>query len=173
MTDTHTRPTITLRAMEPEDLDFIYSLENDAEAWTASTNTVPFSRYLLHDYIANASADIYTDKQVRMIIANSEGTAVGCVDLFDFNPSHMRAEVGIIIHKDHRHNGYAASALSALIGYAATVLHLHQIYAIVNKHNTPSVRLFSNVGFKSGTVLSDWLFDGKEYSDAAIMQFFL
>ena len=108
-----------------------------------------------------------------VVIANSEGTAVGCIDLFDFNPSHMRAEVGIIIHKDHRHNGYAASALSALIGYAATVLHLHQIYAIVNKHNTPSVRLFSNVGFKSGTVLSDWLFDGKEYSDAAIMQFFL
>ena len=58
--------TIHLRAIEPEDLDFLYRIENDVKLWNVGITNVPYSRYALHDYVANASGDIYTDHQVRL-----------------------------------------------------------------------------------------------------------
>ena len=54
--------TIRLRAIEPEDLDVIYDIENDLELWTVGYTNAPYSRYILHDYIANATSDIYADR---------------------------------------------------------------------------------------------------------------
>ena len=62
------KPSIRLRAIEPEDLDLLYRIENDVKLWNIGTTNVPYSRYILHDYVANASDDIYTDRQVRMMV---------------------------------------------------------------------------------------------------------
>ena len=88
---------VLLRALEPEDLDMLYQIENNRQLWDVGMTNVPYSRYALHDYIAHASVDIYTDKQVRLMIENQQGTIVGIVDIVDFNPQHLRAEVGIFI----------------------------------------------------------------------------
>ena len=79
-------PFVELRAMEPEDLDTLYKIENDKEMWNVSTTNVPYSKYVLHQYIANATNDIYTDKQVRMIAIDDRGETVGIVDLVNFSP---------------------------------------------------------------------------------------
>lgn len=93
---------VRLRAMEPEDLDALYRIENDRDVWDVGENNVPYSRYILHDYIANASSDIYADKQVRMVVENEEGQLVGVADVVNFCPSHARAEVSIVICREHR-----------------------------------------------------------------------
>ena len=64
--------TIRLRALEPEDLDLLYTIENDRSLWAVGCATTPYSRYLLHDYLDNATGDIYVDKQVRMVIEDQE-----------------------------------------------------------------------------------------------------
>lgn len=168
-----TMPVVRLRAMEPEDLDALYRIENDRDVWDVGENNVPYSRYILHDYIANASADIYADKQVRMVVENEEGQLVGVADVVNFCPSHARAEVSIVICREHRKKGYARAAIRQIMDYALRTLHLHQLYAVVREDNMPSLNLFSSLGFKSKTVLDDWLFDGKDYHDAVVMQFFL
>ena len=76
-------PEVKLRAMEPEDLDLLYSIENDMVLWNVGTTNVPYSRYVLHDYIANSSCDIYADRQLRLIIENSDGSCRSC----EFRPS--------------------------------------------------------------------------------------
>ena len=58
-------------------------------------------------------------------------------------------------------------------GYALRTLHLHQLYAVVNEDNEPSLQLFTSLGFERKMVLEDWLFDGKTYHDAVVMQYFL
>ena len=68
--------TVKLRAMEPEDLDMLYMIENDRKLWDVGVTNVPYSRYVLHDYIANSSGDIYTDHQVRLIIEKGVGETV-------------------------------------------------------------------------------------------------
>ena len=164
---------VRLRAMEPEDLDALYRIENDRDVWDVGENNVPYSRYILHDYIANASADIYADKQVRMVVENEEGQLVGVADVVNFCPSHARAEVSIVICREHRKKGYARAAIRQIMEYALRTLHLHQLYAVVREDNMPSLNLFSSLGFKSKMVLEDWLLDGKDYHNAVVMQFFL
>lgn len=168
-----TMAVVRLRAMEPEDLDALYRIENDRDVWDVGENNVPYSRYILHDYIANASADIYADKQVRMVVENKEGLLVGVADMVNFCPSHARAEVSIVICREHRKKGYARAAIRQIMEYALRTLHLHQLYAVVREDNMPSLNLFSSLGFKSKMVLEDWLFDGKDYHNAVVMQFFL
>ena len=159
-----------LRAMEPEDLDFLYAMENDHEVWNIGNASVPYSRYVLHDYIANSSNDIYNDGQVRMIVEDCERRTVGMVDVFDFNAQHRRAEISIVVHRDFRRKGLAMSALEQIIHYALHTLHLRQLYAIVSQENVASLVLFDQMGFERSAVLKDWLYDGDNYQNAIVMQ---
>ena len=163
-------PETRLRAMEPEDLDLLYSIENDSQLWDVSTNNVPYSRYLLHDYIATSSGDIYTDHQVRLIIENGVGETVGLADLTNFDARNCRAEVGLVVVSRHRHCGYGQQALLQLADYALRVLHLHQLYALVDAANEHSLQVFQKAGFVETARLKDWLYDGREYHEAALLQ---
>ena len=166
-------PKVRLRAIEPEDLDTLYKIENDRTLWGIGPTNVPYSRFALHQYIEDSTNDIYIDKQVRLMIDNEDGETVGIIDLMNFSPQHKRAEVGIVIMVSFRKQGYGTAALSELLVYVREVLHLHQLYIVVPIVNSESVQLFTAQGFCQTAVLTDWLFDGKEYQDAYLMQLFL
>lgn len=165
-------PHVILRAMEPEDLEMMYDIENDQDIWSVSNTNMPYSRFALHEYIASSSNDVYTDKQVRLIITNPDKDFIGIVDLANYNPQHMRAEVGIVIRKPYRDMGYGRAALVELMDYSHSVLHIHQLYALVNVDNEYCLRLFKRVGFKKEAELKDWLFDGDNYHNAYLLHFF-
>jgi RimJ/RimL family protein N-acetyltransferase len=82
---------IRLRPLEPEDIDILYEWENNMEIWEAGNTKTPFSRYILAQYIKESGKDIYEQKQLRLIIQTETGEPVGAVDLFDFDPYHLRA----------------------------------------------------------------------------------
>lgn len=161
---------VRLRAMEPEDLDFLYAMENDKEVWNVGCTNVPYSRYVLHDYIANASNDIYADGQVRMVMEDWSGNKVGLVDVFNFDASNRRAEVSVVVMTEYRGRGLARDAVRQVCHYALRTLHLHQLYAIIATDNMASQQLFSETGFTGRNVLKEWLFDGMTYKDAIVMQ---
>jgi len=169
----NTLPVVKLRAMEPEDLDTLYSIENDQQLWTVGVTSVPYSRYVLHDYIANTKNDIYVDGQVRFMIENEGGEVVGVADLMNFDPKNNKAEMGIVIMNKHRQQGYAAATISRMANYALSVLHLHQLYVIIASSNTSALELFRKAGYKETVNLQEWLFDGKKYEDALVLQTFL
>ena len=50
--------TIYLRALEPEDLAFVYRIENDETIWEVSNTQSPYSRFLIRQYLENAHQDI-------------------------------------------------------------------------------------------------------------------
>lgn len=165
--------TVKLRAIEPEDLDMLYRIENDTRLWNVGATNVPYSRYTLHDYIATSSDDIYADRQVRMMVENAEGQAVGMADLINFAPQHLRAETGIVIVDGERRKGYGRAALDALCDYARRVLHLHQLYGVVAVDNEAALMLYQKAGFSRQSVLKEWLYGGDTYTDAVVMQRFL
>ena len=63
---------IRLRALEPEDLEWLYSVENDEELWQWGSSNVPYSRYSLKTYIAESRHDIYADGQLRLVIETED-----------------------------------------------------------------------------------------------------
>ena len=109
-----TNDNIKLRALEPEDLELLYQIENDENLWSVGATNVPYSRYVLCEYITQTRSDIYADRQLRLMIENAEGDVVGIADLTSFDPRHSRAEVGILIRPAYRRRGYARRALAAL-----------------------------------------------------------
>lgn len=158
--------------MEPEDLHLIYEVENDEGIWDMGVTNVPYSRYLLLDYISNATGDIYTDKQVRLIVENERHEAVGIVDLMDFDPKHNRAELGIVIKMPFRKLGYGRAAIAKISEYSKKILHLHQIFCFVAEDNENSVKMLQESEFQKSTLLKEWLFDGEKYHAAYFFQRF-
>ena len=78
---------IYIRALEPNDLEFVYAIENDQSIWEVSNTQTPYSRFLVKQYLENAQQDIYEAKQLRLAICQDEDfPAVGLIDLFDFDP---------------------------------------------------------------------------------------
>lgn len=166
-------PFVRLRAMEPEDLDFLYGIENDDRIWNVGVTNVPYSKNLLLDYIATQSGDIFTDKQVRLMVENEDAQTIGIVDLINFSPIHRRAELGVVIQNAYRGKGFASAAVMKVLEYCRKVLHLHQIYAIVPENNVNCQKMLESAGFQEGKALDDWLFDGESYCSAYFFQRFL
>ena len=164
---------VLLRAIEPEDLEFLYACENNPEIWHISNTLAPYSKFVLKQYIENSQYDIYTNKQLRLIIAASKnpGIPIGAIDLFDFDPYHMRAGIGVLIHEiDERDKGYAKSALNELIKYSFTHLHLHQLYCNISISNKKSISLFESAGFIYAGVKKDWLKTLHGWEDEIVYQ---
>ena len=81
---------ISLRPLEPEDVETLYQWENNMEIWQVSNTKTPYSKYILAQYIKESVKDIYETKQLRLIIQNEDEIPVGAVDLFDFEPYHKK-----------------------------------------------------------------------------------
>ena len=148
---------IHLRALEPFDVDVLYKWENNRQIWHVSNTQTPFSRYVLEQFLVNAHEDIYTNKQLRLIISeNEKETAIGAIDLFDFDPYHLRAGIGILIAEEFRNKGYALEALNLLKDYAFNTLLLKQLYCNVTVSAPASLQLFEKAGFEKIGLKKEW-----------------
>lgn len=149
---------VFLRALEPADADLLYEWENDIKLWPVSDTVVPFSRFVLSEFIKNATSDIYDARQLRLMIAQTGSEeAVGAIDLFDFSPLHHRAGVGLVIHEKYRRKGFALEALELTQQYAFNTLMLHQLYCNIGESNTESIELFKKAGYKVAGTKKDWM----------------
>lgn len=164
---------ISLRALEPIDVDTLYKWENDSSIWSTGITFAPYSRKQLWDYINNYDGDIYTAKQLRLMIdLNRDGNAVtiGTIDLYDFDPVNARCAIGILIAPEFQHMGYGTIATKLIENYCHKRLSIHQLYSIVAETNIPSRCLFEKCGFKISGRLKSWLRTGNTYIDAYIYQ---
>ncbi|SFZ92200.1 diamine N-acetyltransferase [Flaviramulus basaltis] len=148
---------IYLRALEPEDLEFIHSIENDETIWEISNTQTPYSKFLIKQYLEHAHKDIFEVKQLRLVISSYDEIALGMIDLFDFDFKNSRAGVGILVKEPNdRLKGFGSEALKLLIDYSFTHLGLRQLYCNISEENAASVKLFSNQGFVEVGLKKDW-----------------
>ena len=123
---------IYLRALEPEDLELIYAIENDESVWEVSQTQTPYSKFLIKQYLENCHKDIYEVKQLRMVIVSREDGAVGFVDLFDFDPKNKKVGLGVLVLNEARGKKYGSEALDLLINYTFRNLNVHQILSLIH-----------------------------------------
>lgn len=162
---------IQLRALEPEDLDFLYKLENNTAFWEYGNTQIPLSRFILKQYLKNALRDVYEVKQLRMVIVSDSGETLGLIDLYDFDPKNKRVGVGIVIAEEkNRSKGYALEALELLCDYAFNQLDVYQVYATIAEDNTKSMELFKKVGFQKTGTKKDWNFYDGTFKDEVLFQ---
>ena len=146
--------------------------ENHTAVWKLSNTAAPFSRYILRRFLENQKYDIYETKQMRLIIESlKSGSPIGAVDLFDIDPFHRRAGVGVLIYDRHdMGQGYASSALQALIRYAFQILQLNQLWCNVLASNTASLNLFKSKGFTVIGLKTEWVRSTDGWLDEYMLQ---
>ncbi len=164
---------ITLRAIEPEDLEIFYRWENDTSLWNIGSAVEPYSRFLLKKYIAQAEQTIYEKRQLRlMIVRNSDQKPIGAIDLYDFEPHHSRADIGVLIDKIFQQQGFASETLKLITDYAFNFLNINQLYAQIPSTNKACQKLFAKNNFEKSATLRRWLRHGNEFIDVEIWQLF-
>lgn len=148
---------IRLRALEPADLELLYLWENDPEIWRVSETIAPMSRERLAALIRDQVYDLYATRQMRLMI-DVDDVAVGCVDLFNFEPLHRRFGVGILIYaEEHRRKGYAREVIEQVKNYARNTLDLKQIWVNIDEDNPASIALFEGCGFVLSARRKEWI----------------
>lgn len=163
---------IKLRALEPTDVDIIYKWENDTSIWNVSNTITPYSKNIITAYVEHAHLDIFQTKQLRLIIELKENkTPIGTIDLFDFDPFHKRAGVGILIAEDkNKQKGYASEALEILTDYSFNTLKLNQLFCNISESNDKSILLFKKLGFEVSGVKKEWNISGNSFEDELLLQ---
>jgi diamine N-acetyltransferase len=150
---------IRLRPLEKGDLNLLYIWENDPSNWQVSKTLTPFSKNILEKYIENAHMDIFQVKQLRLVVTLKDSAVpVGLIDIFDFDPFHQRAGIGILIgDTEARNKGYASEALDVLLEYCFNTLMLKQVYCNILLSNEISIKLFESAGFVKSGQKKSWI----------------
>lgn len=162
---------IYLRALEQKDLNFLYLIENDTKVWEVSGTVTPYSKDVLQLYLDNAHRDIFDVKQLRLVICTLEHKTLGLIDVFDFEPNHKRAGIGIVIlDEDQRNKGIGAEAITLLINYLYETLGLQQVYANILEDNLSSLHLFKKLGFQVVGVKKDWVRFKNTFKNEVLLQ---
>ena len=128
----------------------------------------------MEEYVLNGQNDIFSAKQLRLMIGLIErGEAeksVGTIDLFDFEPFHFRAGVGVLIREPYREKGYGFEAMNIFIRYAFDNLRLHQLYCNISPVNLSSLKLFEKLSFVKCGVKMDWVNNGRQWQEEWMFQ---
>ncbi len=151
--------SVILRAVEPQDADLLFKWENDGKNWQVSNTITPFSKRIIEEYVESAKQDIFENKQLRLMIDKAEDNqTIGTIDLFDFEPLHSRAGVGILIHQEEdRAKGYASESLKLMSEYCKNTLIIKQLYCQVSEKNIVSQKLFEKLGYEKTGTLKSWV----------------
>ena len=137
---------ITLRLININDLDFLFSVENNINNFQFSDNPKFYLKEELLDFISNSSNDITIYNQLRFVIEYKKNQ-IGFIDLFDYDSVNKKAGVGIIIDEEFQNKNYGSESLEILIKYSFKELDLLSLYANIDPSNFKSISLFEKHGF--------------------------
>ena len=163
---------IYLRALEPEDLEFLFKWENCVDVWQESNTLAPFSRFAIKEFIERSlSENVFEVGQIRLMICSTQdNSVVGTADIFDIDSINSRAAVGLLIENSHRGKGYAKDALDLLCNYAANTLLLNQLYVHIATDNASCLTLFDKSDFEKCGTLKSWIKIKSGYKDVFVYQ---
>lgn len=166
--------TIALRPLEPTDLDTLYNWENDTALWVVSDTVAPYSRAVLWQYLEGYTGDIYSQRQLRLMITlASDSTPVGTIDYLNFDPLNNRAELGLFIDNNYRGQGLGRQALELLTTYSREHLGLRQLYVFIALSNEVCLKMFEDFGYRRVGDIKSWVKRGSTYHDVALLQMIL
>lgn len=139
-----------VREMKVEDLPLMYDLYDDME----------ITRFVepLYEY---EEEKVFTEKYIEnmygfygyglwLVFHKESGELVGRMGISIRNiDGDDENELGYIVHRKYRGQGYAKEVCNAIILYAKNVLDIEKIYIVTRSENTKSIALSKTLGFDS------------------------
>ncbi len=103
---------LTLRKPNQTDYNNLLAWENNIKNTIYTDQPVFHTKDQIQKFL-NSNHDLFLNNQIKFIIQN-EDSALGCIDLFDFDIVNSRAGVGIFIDEEYRNKGIAFKAINLL-----------------------------------------------------------
>lgn len=159
---------VQLRRMGPQDAADVVRLRSDPDVQTQLFSERPPTvaehlRWL-------ADVDARGDRHEFMIVERTSGQSVGTIGLSRIDPTHRRAEYGVLIGEPGaRGKGLASEASRLLLDYAFRTLGLVRVYLHVFADNAAAVRLYERVGFLREGLLRRHVYKGGRFRDVVAM----
>ena len=159
---------VRLRAVEPEDLEMLRTIKNDAEiekcivGWSYPIS-VRQQQQWYESYLNN-------NNQFFWIIETKEEGPVGYARLGNINWQTRTAQPGgvSIINSKYMSKGIATDAYMTLLKFAFFEMNLHRINESILDFNIASQKLFEKVGYKREGVKRKAVYKNGEYHDLII-----
>jgi [ribosomal protein S5]-alanine N-acetyltransferase len=137
---------LVLRPLEPSDAPAIFAIMSDEETmrfwdWPALKDSQTAA-----DIVASQIADMAQGHAAYWAVTLGP-RLIGSCDLSGIDRHHGRAEIGFQFNRAWWGNGYAAEAMTAVVGYAFGPLGLARLWARFHAGNEGSKRLLERLGF--------------------------
>lgn len=152
---------ITLRFIEPDDLEAIREMSNDSEQeYMIGGWSLPAAKKHQEEWYQRILGD---KNNIRFAIDYS-GSFVGLVTLTDIDWKNRRAKSGIRLTLNApKRQGIATDALITMLDYAFEELNLHRIYATIIEHNQASRKLHAKCGYREEGLLRQSVYKRGRY----------
>jgi RimJ/RimL family protein N-acetyltransferase len=160
---------LDLRPLCLSDADALYGIYADPEFmryWSSEPWTSPVQAV---EMIESDRRGLEAGERLRLgIFLRDPERMVGTCSLFHLVAQNRRAEIGYGIKREYWRHGFMHEAVTAVVQYAFSTLHLIRLEADIDPRNTGSARSLEKLGFvREGLLRERWIV-GTEISDSAI-----
>ena len=140
---------LLLRKLTPEDDRDIYYLRSDESVNYYLDRDKAQSLNDAKSFIEKINTMVDNNGGVYWaIIYKQENRLIGTICMFGFNSEEAKAEIGYELLPAFQGKGLMQEALSEVLNYASSVLHLQSLEACSHKHNESSIALLTKNEFK-------------------------
>jgi RimJ/RimL family protein N-acetyltransferase len=144
-----------------EDLPAIVNWRNDSDV----------NKYLRHGFrtleeVQKWHREYFSSESNRLLAIYYKNKPIGYCTIEGIDHHNKKCEVAIVIgEKEHWHKGIGTMTIRKLTEMAFSKLHMHRIFAVINKGNSASVKCFSNAGFQYEGKLREAKYVNGRYRD--------
>tara|TARA_B100001175_G_C19419058_1_gene595132 strand:+ start:461 stop:970 length:510 start_codon:yes stop_codon:yes gene_type:complete len=159
---------LILRTPLLSDFDDLLSWENDLKNNQYTDVPVFYTPSQIEDFL-NSDHDLLLQNQIRFII-ELNSSAVGCIDLYDYDVVNSRAGVGIYIDSNFRNKGIASKSLELLKSISIEKYLISNLYADIMSGNRSSIKIFEKANFIKNGIKSNWIRTENSFEDVLFYQ---
>ncbi len=107
---------------------------------------------------------------VNLVIAERESLKYfGQCNLMLIDNTARKAELAIVIGREHHGRGYGYEAINLLLDFGFHQMNLNRVYLKVHEDNARAIRLYERVGFAHEGRLRQEMFRDGRYQDLLVM----
>lgn len=158
---------IHLAPVTAADLDFIASIECDAEIWCYEESVETDADKVKAKYLEQISSDHHFDFIITRTTAEG-AEPIGLSTIWSYVEHRKSWEIGFGLLPQYQGYGYGYLATTQLIRYAFETLDAHKVVAMCNSSNLKSARLMENVGMRREGIFKQEL----KWNDNWVDQYF-
>ena len=159
---------LILRTPLLSDFDDLLSWENDLKNNQYTDVPVFYTPSQIEDFL-NSDHDLLLQNQIRYII-ELNSSAVGCIDLYDYDVVNSRAGVGIYVDSNFRNKGIASKSLELLKSISIEKYLISNLYADIMSGNRSSIKIFEKANFIKNGIKSNWIRTENSFEDVLFYQ---